>query len=103
MPAALSAEAVGKSGDKGKPLKNELLGRNGSDFIAQTFEYHFFDQRFALVLLKRVPVLPNHGIHSFLLILQEFWSKISPEKASPADGLSRRNIGQIEPGAKDGS
>ena len=29
--------------------------------------------------------------------------KIAPEKASPADGLSRGNIGQIEPGAKDGS
>ena len=31
--------------------KNELLVRNWSDFIAQTFEYHFFDQRFALALL----------------------------------------------------
>ena len=84
-------------------IVNELLVRNGSDFIAQTFEYHFFDQRLALVLFKRDPVLPNHGIHRFLLILQGFWSKIAPEKASPADGLSRGNIGQIEPGAKDGS
>ena len=71
MPAALSEEAVGKSGDKGKPLKNELLGRNGSDFIAQTFEYHFFDQRFALVLFERVPLLQNHGIHWFLLFVQD--------------------------------
>ena len=70
MPAALSAEAVGKSGDKGKPLKNELLGRNVSDFIAQTFEYHFLDQRFALVLLKSRLVLPKHGIHCFLVTLQ---------------------------------
>ena len=76
--------------------KNKLLVRNWSDFIAQTFEYHFFDQRFALVLLERVPVLPNHGIQCFLLILCGLWSKIAPEKASPADGLSRRNIGQIE-------
>ena len=67
------------------------------------FEYHFFDQRFTLVLFKGVPVLTNHGIHCFLMILQGFWSKIAPEKASPADGLSRGNIGQIEPGAKDGS
>ena len=77
--------------------KNELLVRNGSDFIAQTFEYHFFDQRLTLVLFKRDPVLPNQ------LILYGLWSKIAPEKASPADGLSRGNLGQIEPGAKDGS
>ena len=83
--------------------KNELLVRNWSDFIAQTFEYHFFDQRFALVLFKRDPVLPNHGIHCFLLILHGLWSKIAPEKASPADGLTRGNIGQIHPRAKDGS
>ena len=51
--------------------KNELLVRNGSDFIAQTFQYHFFDQRLALVLFKRDPVLPNHGIHRFLLILYD--------------------------------
>ena len=63
----------------------------------------FVDQRLALVLFKRDPVLPNHGIHRFLLILYGFWSKIAPEKASPADGLSRRNIGQIEPGRKMGA
>ena len=55
-----------------------------------------FDRRFALAPFKKVPVLPNHGIHRFLLILYGFWMKIAPEKASPADGLSRRNIGQIE-------
>ena len=63
----------------------------------------FVDQRFALVLFKRVPILTNHGIHLFSLILQGFSSKIAPENATPAEGLSRGNIGQIEPGAKDGS
>ena len=28
---------------------------------------------------------------------------LAPGRTSPADGLSRFNIGQIEPGAKDGS
>ena len=28
---------------------------------------------------------------------------LAPARTSPADGLSRFNIGQIEPGAKDGS
>ena len=74
MPAALSAEAVGTNGDKGKPFENELLERNGSDFIAQTFEYHFLDQRFALVLLKSLLVPPKHGIHCFLITLQGFFA-----------------------------
>ena len=30
-------------------------------------EYHVCDQRFALVLFKRVPVLTHHGIHRFLM------------------------------------
>ena len=74
MPAALSAEAAGKSGDKGKQLKNDFLGRSASDSIAQMFEYHFFDQRFALILLKSLLVLPNHGIHCFLVTLQGFFA-----------------------------
>ena len=37
--------------------------KTASDFIAQRFEYHFLDQRFALVLLESRVFIDLLGIH----------------------------------------
>ena len=49
----------------------------------------FVDQRLALVLFKRDPVLPNHGIHRFFVDFIWIMVEISTRK-----GISSRRIEQ---------
>ena len=80
-----------KNGPTGKTCRPFVNAWTGSDSIAQKFEYHFFDQRFALVLLERVLVLPNHGIHCFFFDF--IWIMV---ENSTRKGVSSRRVEQAK-------